>query len=109
MRFLALFSSVLINLIALCYFKYTPQFSQFFSLFFHFKMGMASEAIDMAVPLSVSFFMFAQIAYLIETYHSEVRQSDVVAYGLFVSIFPHLITTPVTDPKNLLNQFAPDP
>lgn len=105
MRFLALFSSVSLNLIVLCYFKYNPLFSQFFYSLFHVKMSLA-EAIDVAVPLSVSFFMFAQIAYLIETYHSQRHEADVVAYGLFVAVFPHLITTPVTDLRNLLDQFA---
>lgn len=104
-RTIALFSSITVNLIALCYFKFPPFFNELFDQYFHIHMANI-DAIDISLPLGVSFFTFTQVAYLVEIYHNHAYQSDVVSYGLFVSIFPHLITTPVIQPRNMLEQFS---
>lgn len=57
------------------------------------------------LPLGISFFTFTQIAYLVDAYQNKATKSDLVSYGLFVTIFPHLIAGPILHHKEMLKQF----
>lgn len=58
------------------------------------------------LPLGISFFTFTQIAFLVDAYRGEVKESNFIHYGLFVSYFPHLIAGPVLHHKEMMPQFA---
>ena len=61
---------------------------------------------DIVLPLGISFFTFTQIAYLVDTYHGEVKEYRFVHYLLFVTYFPHLIAGPVLHHKEMMPQFS---
>lgn len=90
------------NLAMLGYFKYANFFVE--SLDAITSLGWHTEAI--VLPLGISFFTFTQIAFLVDAYRGEVRETNFVTYGLFVTYFPHLIAGPVLHHKEMMPQFA---
>jgi alginate O-acetyltransferase complex protein AlgI len=89
------------NLGMLFYFKY-----------FNFVAGNLSAALGLryaaraiVMPIGISFFTFTQIAYLVDCYRSRSREPNVVNYGLFVTIFPHLIAGPIIHHAQMRPQF----
>ena len=58
------------------------------------------------LPLGISFFTFTQIAFLVDAYRGEVKESSFIHYGLFVTYFPHLIAGPVLHHKEMMPQFS---
>ncbi len=47
------------------------------------------------LPLGISFFTFAQIAYLADIFAGYRRKSSFVKFSLFVPFFPQLIAGPI--------------
>lgn len=90
------------NLALLAYFKYANFFVD--SLDAVTNLGWHKEAI--VLPLGISFFTFTQIAFLVDAYRGEVRETNFVTYGLFVTYFPHLIAGPVLHHKEMMPQFS---
>jgi len=58
------------------------------------------------LPLGISFFTFTQIAFLVDCHRGEVKERNLIHYGLFVTYFPHLIAGPVLHHKEMMPQFA---
>lgn len=57
------------------------------------------------MPLGVSFFTFTQIAFLMECYRGNLKQSGILSYGLYVSFFPKIMQGPIALPGEMLPQF----
>jgi len=57
------------------------------------------------LPLGISFFTFTQIAYLVDVHRRKAKEPDFVAYGLFVTFFPHLIAGPILHHAEMMPQF----
>ena len=60
---------------------------------------------EIALPLGISFFTFQQIAYLVDTYHGNNPEKNIVNYALLVSFFPHSIAGPLVQYKEISPQF----
>lgn len=60
------------------------------------------------LPLAISFFTFQQIAYLVDAYKGQARESNFLRYCLFITFFPQLIAGPIVHHKEMLPQFAKD-
>lgn len=73
--------------------------------FFISNLLGSSQWMEIILPLGISFFTFTQIAYLFDAYQGKVEKSDIISYGLFVTIFPHLIAGPILHHKEMLKQF----
>ena len=86
------------NLALLFYYKYA-------NFFITTALGEASFFSEVILPLGISFFTFTQLAYLVDIYQGKAEHCDWVSYGLFVTIFPHLIAGPVLHHKEMLHQF----
>src|SRR5215475_1413878 len=92
---------VAINLLALCYFKYTG-----FILDAAGTMsGIHLPSVDIVLPLGISFFTFQQIAYLVDVMRGAKVERDIVSYLLFISFFPHLIAGPLVHHAEMIPQF----
>lgn len=61
--------------------------------------------LNATLPLGISFFTFTQIAYLVDAYRGEVRETNPLSYVLFVTFFPHLIAGPILHHKEMMPQF----
>jgi D-alanyl-lipoteichoic acid acyltransferase DltB (MBOAT superfamily) len=97
-----LIAAIVANLVLLGYFKYT----NFFLVSVNQILGAHFPALDIILPLGISFFTFTQIAFLVDVYRGVVREYSFIDYLLFVTYFPHLIAGPVLHHKQMMPQFA---
>ncbi|CUI16814.1 alginate O-acetyltransferase [Candidatus Protochlamydia naegleriophila] len=80
----------------------------FYFKYYNFFLGMFTDnsLIEVLLPLGISFFTFTQIAYLVDAYQGKADSCDIISYGLFVTVFPHLIAGPILHHKEMLKQFT---
>ncbi len=95
-------AAITANLGLLGYFKY----ANFFVENLNSAVGASLLLEQIVLPLGISFFTFTQIAFLVDTYQSKVKEYNFVHYALFVTYFPHLIAGPVLHHKEMMPQFA---
>lgn len=93
-----LITGIVADLALLFYFKY-------FNFFIRTVAGESFTLAELVLPIGISFFTFTQIAYLVDAYQNKVEKSDIISYGLFVTVFPHLIAGPILHHKDMLKQF----
>ena len=61
--------------------------------------------IQIILPPGISFYTFQEVAYIVDVYKGRLEPAkSFVDYGLFVSLFPHLIAGPIQRPGHLLPQ-----
>src|SRR6516225_4328018 len=92
---------VALNLLVLCYFKYTGFILGTIST----VSGIPLRFSDIVLPLGISFFTFQQIAYLVDIMRGAKVERDIVSYTLFVCFFPHLIAGPLVHHAEMIPQF----
>lgn len=99
---LVLTGAIVVDLILLGSFKY----SNFFATSINQALGSRLPALDVILPLGISFFTFTQIAFLVDVHRGISRELNGVHYLLFVTYFPHLIAGPVLHHKQMMPQFS---
>jgi alginate O-acetyltransferase complex protein AlgI len=90
-----------VNLGTLGYFKYTNFLVQNINAVSGTQFAVAS----IVLPLGISFFTFQKIAFLIDTYHGQVKRIRLAEYSLFVLFFPQLIAGPIVHHAEVVPQF----
>jgi len=61
--------------------------------------------IRILLPPGISFYTFQEVAYIVDVYSGKLPASrSFLDYGLFISLFPHLIAGPIQRPAHLLPQ-----
>lgn len=89
---LAVASSVVINLSLLCIFKYTD----FLIGAWNAAAGAGVPALNLALPIGISFYTFQTMSYTIDVYRGKAGvQTSIVAFGAYVAMFPQLIAGPI--------------
>jgi D-alanyl-lipoteichoic acid acyltransferase DltB (MBOAT superfamily) len=110
MRFAALTAGVAGDLAVLGYFKYAGFLAA--NLNAIFSTGLA---LNVLLPVGISFYTFTQIAFLVDAYRGNVARYALPHYALFVTYFPHLIAGPILHHRDMIPQFEraeskrPDP
>ena len=105
---LYLLIAVMSNVMVLGIFKYSNFFISTANNLISPHFGWASiPLLNIVLPLGISFFTFTQIAFLVDTYRGQVKETDPIHYLLFVTYFPHLIAGPVLHHKQMMPQFEP--
>ena len=72
-------------------------------------------AVNVLLPVGISFYTFTQIAFLVDAYRGNVARYALPHYALFVTYFPHLIAGPILHHSDMIPQFEraeakrPDP
>jgi D-alanyl-lipoteichoic acid acyltransferase DltB (MBOAT superfamily) len=93
--------AVLFSLSFLLYFKY-PNFlleNTNWLLLTHF------EAVDLFLPIGISFYTFQSISYLVDVYRGEIRSAtNFLDYAFYMTFFPHLVAGPIVRAKDFLGQ-----
>ncbi|MCT7982831.1 MBOAT family protein [Laspinema sp. A4] len=91
-----------INLIFIGYYKY----AEFFLSSLNQVLNWNWQSTPIILPLAISFYTFTQIAYLVDAYRGETKDSkyDLVTYSLFVSFYPQLIAGPILRHDELIPQ-----
>lgn len=99
---LVLIFGVLINISVLFYFKYMDYFILQINKFFKTNF----IALNLILPLGISFFTFQQLSFLIDTYRSETQKYSLLDYANFISFFPQLIAGPIVTHDELIPQLT---
>jgi D-alanyl-lipoteichoic acid acyltransferase DltB (MBOAT superfamily) len=99
------------NLGLLGYFKYTGfllEVGRDAALLF--GLQSAPPALDLLLPVGISFYTFQSIAYTIDVYRGRVAaERNLLRYALFVAFFPQLVAGPIVRAAELLPQLAARP
>jgi len=62
-------------------------------------------ALNLMLPVGISFYTFQTLSYVIDVYRGEVEtEKNFFFYALFVSFFPQLVAGPIERPDNLIPQ-----
>ena len=83
---------VLFNLSFLGYFKYI----NFAIDNINKVLGTGFEFEDVSLPISISFYTFQALSYVVDVYRGQVKaQENPIKMGLYISFFPQLIAGPI--------------
>lgn len=95
--------NIIINLLILSVFKYFNFFVASFCKLF----GLSNTlAINILLPIGISFYTFQALSYSIDVYRKQIKPTkDVVAFFAYVSFFPQLVAGPIERASHLLPQF----
>lgn len=103
--------SLVLNFSILGTFKYFNFFVDSFSATLN-TLGVHNiplPLIRILLPPGISFYTFQEVAYIVDVYKGRLEPAKTfVEYGLFVSLFPHLIAGPIQRPGHLLPQVQKD-
>ena len=106
-RKLLLWSSILVNLGFLGFFKYYNFFvDSFVDAFSFFGSPIQPNTLDIILPVGISFYTFQTLSYTIDVYKRKLEPTrDIVSFLAFVSFFPQLVAGPIERATHLLPQF----
>jgi D-alanyl-lipoteichoic acid acyltransferase DltB (MBOAT superfamily) len=103
--------SLVLNFSILGIFKYFNFFADSFSVALN-TLGVHNiplPLIRILLPPGISFYTFQEVAYIVDVYKGRLEPAkSFIEYGLFVSLFPHLIAGPIQRPGHLLPQVQMD-
>src|SRR5579864_3625288 len=103
--------SLVLNFTILGIFKYFDFFAGSFAGALE-KLGVHNippPLIRIILPPGISFYTFQEVAYIVDVYKGRIEASrSFFDYGLFISLFPHLIAGPIQRPSHLLPQVQKD-
>lgn len=102
-----LWTSILVNLGFLGFFKYYNFFlDNFITAFSFFGTDIKANSLNIILPVGISFYTFQTLSYSIDVYRRKLEPTkDFIAFSAFVSFFPQLVAGPIERAANLLPQF----
>ena len=93
--------SLSLNLGLLCYFKYT----NFLGGVIASLMGGQFTALDIFLPVGISFFTFQSLSYTIDVYRRDIKPlTNLLDYAFYVSFFPQLVAGPIVRARDFIPQ-----
>jgi D-alanyl-lipoteichoic acid acyltransferase DltB (MBOAT superfamily) len=106
-RKVLLWTSILMNLGFLGFFKYYNFFlDNFVTAFSFFGTEINAQGLNIILPVGISFYTFQTLSYTIDVYKRNLEPTkDFIAFSAFVSFFPQLVAGPIERATNLLPQF----
>jgi D-alanyl-lipoteichoic acid acyltransferase DltB (MBOAT superfamily) len=106
-RKILLWTSIIINLGFLGFFKYYNFFLyNFITAFSFFGMEINANTLKIILPVGISFYTFQTLSYSIDVYKRKLEPTkNFIAFAAFVSFFPQLVAGPIERATNLLPQF----
>lgn len=67
--------------------------------------GNFNIALDLLLPVGISFYTFQALGYTIDVYRKDLEaERSLIDYALFVCFFPQLVAGPIERSRNLLPQ-----
>jgi alginate O-acetyltransferase complex protein AlgI len=106
-RKLLIWSSLLLNLGLLAFFKYFNFFVDS-AIELGQKLGLQlhESTLNIILPVGISFYTFQTLSYTIDIYRKKIKPtSDIISFFAFVSFFPQLVAGPIERASHLLPQF----
>lgn len=100
-RKIILILDVAVNIGILYWFKYLGYTIKLLG----FVLGRQFEALDIALPIGISFFTFQAMSYVIDVYRGDVAaERNILNVGLYISFFPQLIAGPIVRYNSISQQ-----
>ena len=95
-----------VNLGLLAYFKYT----NFLGGVIASLMGGEFTALDIFLPVGISFFTFQSLSYTIDVYRKDIKPlTNILDYAFYVSFFPQLVAGPIVRARDFIPQIRQNP
>lgn len=106
-RKMLLWTSILVNLGFLGFFKYYNFFlDNFIAAFSFFGTEIKANSLNVILPVGISFYTFQTLSYTIDVYKRKLEPTkNFIAFSAFVSFFPQLVAGPIERATHLLPQF----
>ncbi|PHS62080.1 MAG: membrane-bound O-acyltransferase family protein [Flavobacterium sp.] len=106
-RKVLLWTSIIINIGLLGFFKYYNFFVESFTDAFTFFGGeIKPNTLHIILPVGISFYTFQTLSYTIDIYRNKLKPTNsFISFAAFVSFFPQLVAGPIERASNLLPQF----
>jgi len=106
-RKILLWTSVIVNIGFLGFFKYYNFFqSSFIDAFSLFGVSINSNSLNIILPVGISFYTFQTLSYTIDVFKKKIKPTkDFIAFSAFVCFFPQLVAGPIERATHLLPQF----
>ncbi len=106
-RKVLLWTSIIVNLGFLGFFKYYNFFlDNFITAFSFFGTEIKANSLNIILPVGISFYTFQTLSYTIDVYKRKLEPTkDFIAFSAFVSFFPQLVSGPIERATHLLPQF----
>lgn len=106
-RKILLWTSIIVNLGFLGFFKYYNFFlDNFITAFSFFGTEIQANSLNIILPVGISFYTFQTLSYSIDVYKRKLEPTkDFIAFSAFVSFFPQLVAGPIERATHLLPQF----
>mgnify|MGYP001221058608 CR=1 FL=1 len=106
-RKVLLWTSIIVNLGFLGFFKYYNFFLEsFVDAFLILGMQINANSLNIILPVGISFYTFQTLSYTIDVYKKKLEPTqDFIAFSAFVCFFPQLVAGPIERATNLLPQF----
>lgn len=96
-----LIATIVLDLGFLVYFKYFNFLIDNYNTIFH---GHA-QALDIVMPIGISFYTFQALSYVVDVYRGECRaQKDIYKLALYICLFPQLIAGPIVKYHDVADQ-----
>lgn len=100
-RRIILWTTVLINLGVLVYFKYFNFILDNVNSIF----AMDAKFIDVIMPIGISFYTFQAMSYMIDVYRGDVpAQKNLYKLALYICLFPQLVAGPIVKYHDVADQ-----
>ncbi|MDP5230865.1 MAG: MBOAT family protein [Cellulophaga sp.] len=102
-----LYTSLIVNLGLLGFFKYYNFFiDNFIEAFSFFGASFNLTTLKIILPVGISFYTFQTLSYTIDVYKKNLEPAkSFISFATFVSFFPQLVAGPIERASNLLPQF----
>lgn len=84
-----------LNVIMLGTFKYN---------YFFVENGLSFSNEKLIAPVAISFFVFQQISFLVDSYKNKINDVNLIDYIYYVTFFPKMIAGPITRYSKLLSE-----
>ena len=95
-RKLILAFAVLVNIAVLFVFKYLGFSCKIVNLFLNALHFKPLTALNLVMPIGISFYTFQEISYLVDVYRKpDLAQKNLLNLGLYITFFPQLIAGPI--------------
>ena len=100
----AVASGVGLDLGVLAFFKYYD----FFTDSLDRNLGISSPALDIVLPVGVSFFTFQAISYVVDVHRGLTDEAKLLDFAVYLSFFPQLVAGPIVRATEFLPQLRSD-
>lgn len=102
-----LITGIIISAGLLLFFKYFNFLNDFFrSLLAGLKLSYPIPALNIILPLGISYYIFKKISYLTDVYRGHIEpERNFIRLALYVSFFPEITAGPIDRAGALLPQF----